>query len=40
MRFLLDTHAFLWWVADSPELSKEARREFDPGLRRPGFRRL
>ncbi len=26
MRFLLDTHAFLWWVADSPELSEEAHR--------------
>ena len=26
MRLLLDTHAFLWWVADSPELSKRARR--------------
>ena len=25
MRVLLDTHAFLWWVADSPKLSDEAR---------------
>ena len=26
MRLLLDTHAFLWWVADSPKLSARARR--------------
>ena len=26
MRLLLDTHAFLWWIADSPELPKRARR--------------
>jgi PIN domain nuclease of toxin-antitoxin system len=25
MRLLLDTHAFLWWVADAPELSAPAR---------------
>ena len=25
MRLLLDTHAFLWWVQDAPELSKKAR---------------
>jgi PIN domain nuclease of toxin-antitoxin system len=25
MRALLDTHAFLWWVIDSPELSQSAR---------------
>lgn len=25
MRLLLDTHAFLWWVADAPELSTRAR---------------
>jgi PIN domain nuclease of toxin-antitoxin system len=25
MRLLLDTHTFLWWVADSPELSRRAR---------------
>lgn len=24
-RLLLDTHAFLWWVADAPELSEPAR---------------
>ena len=26
MRLLLDTHAFLWWVTDSDELSRRARR--------------
>ena len=26
MRALLDTHAFLWWVLDSPDLSSTARR--------------
>jgi PIN domain nuclease of toxin-antitoxin system len=26
MRVLLDTHAFLWWVNDAPELSRAARR--------------
>lgn len=25
MRLLLDTHAFLWWVNDSPALSRRAR---------------
>ncbi len=25
MRTLLDTHAFLWWISDSPELSERAR---------------
>jgi PIN domain nuclease of toxin-antitoxin system len=25
MRLLLDTHAFLWWVDDAPELSVKAR---------------
>jgi len=25
VRALLDTHAFLWWIADSPSLSKRAR---------------
>ncbi|MHB8763065.1 MAG: type II toxin-antitoxin system VapC family toxin, partial [Deferrisomatales bacterium] len=25
MRFLLDTHAWLWWVSDDPRLSKTAR---------------
>lgn len=26
MRLLLDTHAFLWWIADSGRLSAKARR--------------
>jgi len=26
VRLLLDTHAFLWWVADAPELSTKARK--------------
>lgn len=26
MRLLLDTHTFLWWVDDDPQLSPEARR--------------
>jgi PIN domain nuclease of toxin-antitoxin system len=25
MRLLVDTHAFLWWISDSPELSRRAR---------------
>ena len=25
MALLLDTHAFLWWVTDSPNLTKKAR---------------
>ena len=25
MRLLLDTHMYLWWLQDSPKLSKEAR---------------
>ncbi len=25
MRYLLDTHAFLWWLADDPRLSNAAR---------------
>jgi PIN domain nuclease of toxin-antitoxin system len=25
MRVLLDTHAFLWWITDAPELSPRAR---------------
>lgn len=27
MNLLLDTHAFLWWVADDPRLSERARRQ-------------
>ncbi|MYA32580.1 MAG: type II toxin-antitoxin system VapC family toxin [Gemmatimonadales bacterium] len=26
MRLLLDTHAFLWWIADSGRLSRKVRR--------------
>ena len=26
MRMLLDTHAFLWWLTDSPRLSEPARQ--------------
>jgi PIN domain nuclease of toxin-antitoxin system len=26
MRVLLDTHAFLWWIWDAPELSAKARK--------------
>lgn len=26
MRYLLDTHALLWWITGSPQLSDEARR--------------
>ena len=29
MRVLLDTHAFLWWIADSARLSGAARRMID-----------
>lgn len=25
MRYLLDTHTFLWWIADDPRLSSTAR---------------
>jgi PIN domain nuclease of toxin-antitoxin system len=25
-RLLLDTHAFLWWIDDAPQLSVAARR--------------
>ncbi len=26
MRLLLDTHTFLWWIEDAPQLSEHARR--------------
>lgn len=29
MRVLLDTHVFLWWLADSPRLSEAARRHIE-----------
>jgi PIN domain nuclease of toxin-antitoxin system len=31
VRLLLDTHAFLWWVADSRELSRKARSAVGSG---------
>ena len=31
MRILLDTHAFVWWVTDSEELSRRARRLIGDG---------
>ena len=31
MKYLLDTHAFLWWIDDSPRLSAEARRVIGDG---------
>ena len=31
MKLLLDTHALLWWITDSPELSKKARGFFADG---------
>ena len=32
MRVLLDTHAFLWWLADHPSLTGAARKTIaDPG---------
>ena len=31
MRLLLDTHAFLWWLAGSERLSPAARRAIDDG---------
>ncbi|MEH2380290.1 MAG: hypothetical protein V7K27_15620 [Nostoc sp.] len=35
MRVLLDTHAFLWWVTDDPQLSSTSRSISDryDGLR-------
>jgi len=26
VRILLDTHAFLWWISDAPQLSQKARQ--------------
>lgn len=31
MRVLLDTHAFLWWISDSPQLSDGAREAIADG---------
>lgn len=37
MRLLLDTHAFLWWISDSPELSDDAREAIADGRNAPVF---
>ena len=31
MKILLDTHAFLWWIADDPQLSLRAREIISDG---------
>lgn len=31
MRALLDTHTFLWWITDSPQLSSRAREIISDG---------
>jgi len=31
MRYLLDTHTFLWWNSDDPQLSKRARETISDG---------
>ena len=31
MKLLLDTHAFLWWIGDNPNLSSKARRLCEDG---------
>jgi PIN domain nuclease of toxin-antitoxin system len=31
VKVLLDTHAFLWWIADDPQLSPRARRILGAG---------
>ena len=31
MKYLLDTHAFLWWVGDDPSLSEKARTIISDG---------
>lgn len=31
MRVLLDTHTFLWWITDSPQLSPRAREVIGDG---------
>jgi PIN domain nuclease of toxin-antitoxin system len=31
MNLLLDTHTFLWWITDAPELSKAARQLISEG---------
>lgn len=29
MKFIADTHAFLWFISDSPQLSKQAKSVFE-----------
>jgi|ERR1700733_1084348 PIN domain nuclease of toxin-antitoxin system len=31
MQILLDTHSFLWWISDDPQLSKTARKTIEDG---------
>lgn len=31
MKFLLDTHVFLWWITDSPQISENARKLMSEG---------
>ena len=31
MKLLLDTHTFLWWITDDPQLSKKARELISDG---------
>ena len=31
MKFLLDTHTFLWWITDDPQLSAKARELIGDG---------
>lgn len=31
MKVLLDTHAFLWWIGDDPQLSPQARKIISDG---------
>ena len=31
MKLLLDTHTFLWWITDNPQLSKKARELIGDG---------
>jgi PIN domain nuclease of toxin-antitoxin system len=31
MKALLDTHTFLWWIANDPQLSKRARQVMEDG---------
>ena len=41
MNLLLDTHIFLWWIDDAPELGPAARDAIaDPGALAPAYARL